>query len=340
MKVDLAYFELPFHLPYKVGTTVVPVRRGVMVRKMQGKRAGFGEIAPLPGLHRETLEMAVECLREAVRMNTAPLLPSAAFGLSCAVETAAANPRYGLADPARQSDIGVNALFVGKTADVKNAVREGRFDGYRTIKVKIGRATWGNDLRMIKALLSEVGGDVRLRLDGNRSMSLDDAASLLRKLDPDRIEYVEEPLKNQSELSELGRRVGMPMAIDESLTVGDVLDEVLGAPEVEVQVVRPSLLGTLEEVESVVTRGRIHGMDTVLSTALDSSYTIALVARMAGALGVGDRDHGLATASMFSKDIVEPPRIVRGRMLIAATLPVPQLDFVPIDDFKLGAALS
>ena len=125
------------------------------------------------------------------------------------------------------------------------------------------------------------------------------------------------------------------MGIDESLHLGVPVEEVLGAPGVEVQIVKPSLIGTLEEVESVVTQGRIHGMDTVLSTAVDTSYTIALVARMAHSLGVGDRDHGLGTACLFASDVVTPNPIIQGRMKIKLTLPTPNLVFVPADQFTL-----
>ena len=76
-------------------------------------------------------------------------------------------------------------------------------------------------------------------------------------------------------------------------------------------------------------------MDTVLSTAVDTSYTIALVARMAHSLGVGDRDHGLGTACLFASDVVTPNPIIQGRMKILLTLPTPNLVFVPSDQFNL-----
>ncbi len=335
MKVDLAYFEIPFRRPYIVGTGTLQTRRGVMVRIRDGKRTGFGEVAPLQGFHRETLAQALSSLKEAIESESMPMCRSAAFGLSCAVETAAANPRYGFSDPAPTTDIGINAFFSGGAREAKVAFNAGQFDGFQTIKVKIGRGKPVDDLRTINTILSLVDPEVRIRLDGNRTMSLAVAERLLSRIDSSRIEYVEEPLKDHADLSELARRVGLVMAIDESLHLGGPIEDVLGAPGVEVQVVKPSLLGGLEEVESVVTRGRIYGLDTVLSTAIDTSYTIALVARMAGALGVGDRDHGLGTAGLFTSDVIAPAPIVQGRMQIGATLQMPDLQFVPITQFEL-----
>ncbi len=337
MNVDLAYFEIPFRKPYRIGSGSISARRGIMVRRKVGLRFGYGEVAPLLGFHRETLDQALSSLRESVSNNATPMCPSAAFGLSCAIETASANPRYGFSDPAPESDLGINAFFAGGSRDAKVAFTAGQFDGFQTIKIKIGRGKPVDDLRTINTILELVGPDVRIRLDGNRTMTLEVAERLLSRIDPDRIDYVEEPLINHADLSELSRRVGMVMAIDESLHLGVPIEEVVGAPGVEVQIVKPSLIGTLEEVESVVTQGRIHGMDTVLSTAVDTSYTIALVARMARSLGVGDRDHGLGTASLFASDVVLPAPIIRGRMKISLTLPVPNLQFTPIAQFTLPA---
>lgn len=337
MNFDLAFFELPFKKPYVVGSVSIPTRQGVMVRCTRGSRVGYGEVAPLAGFHRETLPEALSCLQEAIRNHSTPMVRSAAFGMSCAIETAAANKRFGFGDPAPATSVGINAFFSGGARDAKVAFTAGAFDGFRTIKIKIGRGKPVDDLRTINTILGLVDDDVRIRLDGNRMMSLSTAERLLSRLDASRIDYVEEPLQDHADFSELSRRVGMVMAIDESLHLGLPIEEVLGAPGVEVQVVKPSLLGALEEVESVVTRGRIHGMDTVLSTAVDSSYTIALVARMATALGIGDRDHGLGTAGLFAADVVEPAKVIAGQMTISPTLPVPALAFVPAANFVLPA---
>ena len=335
LTIELAYFELPFKGPYKVGTESIGSRRGIMVRKTHGKRVGYGEVSPMPGIHRETLEQALASLQEGIRNHSSPMMPSAAFGLSCATETAGANTRFGLGALAEPSEIGVNALFAGGAREARVAFAAGEFAGFKTIKLKIGRAKPVDDLRLVNAVLEMVGPEVRLRLDANRRMTLAVAERLLSRLDATRIEYVEEPLLDHEDLSELARRVNIPMAIDESLHTASALEHVLGAPQIEVQVVRPSLIGGLEEVESVITRGRINGMDTVLSTALESSYTIALVSRLASSMGVGDRDQGLGTAALFARDLVAPTPIVGGRMTVRGALPVPQLDFVAASAFTL-----
>lgn len=342
--VELASYELPLRRTFRTSKGDVKVRQGVLVRATLNGRSGYGEVAPLPGFHAETLAEAVADLRAAIASGSAPRLPSSAFGLSCAMAELRRDRRFGFGPVARGATLGVNAVFSGSARDAERAIAERAFEGFRVVKVKIGRSRPAEDLRIIHALMEGLGEDVKLRLDANRALTLATAERLLRRVDASRIEYVEEPLQDARELSELSRRVGMPMAIDEALHDPALREAVYGAPGIEVQVVKPSLVGPVEEIESVVTNGRIHGMDTVFSTALESSLTVAIVSRLALAFPCGSRDHGLSTPGLFQRDIADMPPIVGGRMEVPAELPVPRADaglaFAPADSFELPVALS
>ena len=67
-----------------------PSRTRIAVRIVDGAHAGFGECAPLAGLHRESIDECVEAIERwsdgEVDLDEMP--PSAAFAASCAIETA------------------------------------------------------------------------------------------------------------------------------------------------------------------------------------------------------------------------------------------------------------
>lgn len=342
--IELAQYELPLRRTFSTSRGDVKVRHGVLVRATLNGRSGYGEVAPLPGFHKESLAGALSSLREAIASGNTPSAPSAAFGLSCAMAELRRDKRFGFGPVARGATVGVNAVFSGSARDAERAIAAGEFAGFRTIKVKIGRSRPAEDLRLVNALLEGLPDGVRLRLDANRSLTLANAERLLRRIDASRIEYVEEPLQDARELSELSRRVGIPMAIDEALHDPEVRDAVYGAPGIEVQVVKPSLVGPVEELESVVTAGRIHGMDTVFSTALETSLTVAIVSRFALTFACGTRDHGLATPGLFLRDIADAPVIRDGRLDVPAELPVPRadagLEFVPAASFTLRETVT
>jgi len=328
---SVAWYELPLRTPFPAGGSLVRVRRGAILRIEDGERTGYGELAPLAGLHRESLQDALEGVQEATVSGSMPMAPSASFALSCAQATLEHERRYGFGR-SNQSGVGVNAVFSGDAAAARAAIERGDFTGYRTVKVKVGLGKVADDAALISAMLDGLDPSVRLRLDGNRRLTLTSAVRMMKRLDAERIEYMEEPLRNPLELPELSRRTGITMAIDESLHEPQHREALVGAPGVEVQVLKPSLLGALVEVEHAVTRGRIHGMDTVLSSCLESSYTLALLARLAAVTATGGRDHGLASASLFEFDVVEQAPVREGRMEIAPALPNPKLSFVPLKE--------
>ncbi|MSR18660.1 MAG: o-succinylbenzoate synthase [Phycisphaerales bacterium] len=330
-RIDVSRYRLPFRRAVMVAGVPMAERVGAMIRLTDPQgRVGFGEIAPLQGRHLETLDESLVSLKEGLSRGRPPTCPSAVFGLSCARAMAAREESLGLGTPPKGASIGINALFTGGAAEAQKMTREGLFAGFKTVKVKIGRARIIDDHAVIHALLEGLDSEVRLRLDGNRSFTLRIAQNLFKRLDLSRIEYVEEPLINPLELPDLHRLTGVTIAADESCANPKEREFVLGSPGIEVQVLKPSLLGTLDDVLDLITIGRIHGMDTVLSTAFESSFTIAMIARLASVASTGGRDHGLGTQGIFTQEFVDPWPIVEGRLQIDLPLPVPRLEFQPL----------
>ncbi|MBM4110105.1 MAG: o-succinylbenzoate synthase [Phycisphaerae bacterium] len=241
---SVGWYELPLRTPFPAGKEMVQVRRGAILRVEEGGQIGYGEIAPLAGLHRETLQDALEGVQEAACSGSMPMSPSAAFGLSCAQATMTHDRRFGFAR-SEHSGVGVNAVFSGDAAAASVAIERGDFTGFRTVKVKVGLGKVADDAALIRAMLDGLDPSVRLRLDGNRRLTLTSAARMMKRLDAGRIEYMEEPLRDPLELPELSRRTGIPMAIDESLYEPEHRESLVGAPGVEVQVIKPSLLGAV-----------------------------------------------------------------------------------------------
>ena len=88
MNLEMLRVSLPVRAPARqiVG---VDAREIIFVAARDQECIGFGECAPLPGLHSETLEFCMESIEHwsngMGEMNA--LAPCAAFALSCAMET-------------------------------------------------------------------------------------------------------------------------------------------------------------------------------------------------------------------------------------------------------------
>lgn len=284
-------------------------------------RVGFGECAPLAGLHRESLGEAIEALEAwsdgACDLDELP--PSAAFAASTAC---AMLDGFGVKACAAAK---VAAFFPGGLADLDERV-VAAFADASVIKLKIGRA----DVAEERSLLSrafEAWPSARFRLDGNRRMEFDACVALLRGLEVGRIEYLEEPLSDPSTLTGLSRATGVPIALDELVADGSPeamrLRHALSPAEgVAAWVLRMSAIGSLEAVRACAHEAAQRGVDVVLSTAYESSFSLRVAVHLAASLPNARRAHGIGTATLLSEDSCEPARPVRGE-ITGDPLPVP-----------------
>jgi mandelate racemase len=67
--------------------------------------------------------------------------------------------------------------------------------GFRGVKLKVGRADPGADLRAIRAVRGAVGDDVELMVDFNQSLSVEEALERLPGLDAEGLAWIEEPTR-------------------------------------------------------------------------------------------------------------------------------------------------
>jgi len=284
-------------------------------------RVGFGECAPLAGLHRESLGEAIEALEEwsdgACDLDELP--PSAAFAASTAC---AILDGFGVQACAAAK---VAAFFPGGLVDLDERV-VAAFADASVIKLKIGRATIAEERAFLSRAL-EAWPSARFRLDGNRRMELDACVALLRGLDRDRIEYVEEPLADPSALAALARATGMPVALDElvvdrSPEARRLRDALSPDDGVIAWVLRMSAIGSIEKIRARADEAAQRGVDVVLSTAYESSFSLRVAVHLAASLPNARRAHGIGTATLLSEDSCEPARPVRGE-ITGDPLPVP-----------------
>ncbi|MDZ4830945.1 MAG: o-succinylbenzoate synthase [Phycisphaerae bacterium] len=286
---------------------------------------GVGEVAPMPGLHAESVDDCIALLRRFGSAGVERFPPSLAFGVSCALALANGEPT--LVAPLAPT-VGVNALFSGNTDDAARAIADGRFAGYRTVKVKISSA---DDRATVLALVRGLPESTRLRLDANRALGFDAALALVDGIAPERVDYLEEPLSDPLLLPQLHFATGHAIALDESLLERDLRSALETAPGVTTHVLKPSLHGSLERVRERAERTARQTLRTTLSNAFESAYTLRLLARLATWLPNAAGDHGLGTAGFLVGDPVAPLVVQGGRVSTQDPIEAPPLSFVPIE---------
>lgn len=316
-------FEVAGALPADAAHAAAwPERKGLLLElEDRDGRIGQGEASPLPGFSRDALEdVRTELLRVAWRSlpelevgSELEVGPGLEVGPDLADRLAGSLAEAGLRTPAARfaaetalldllgqaSGLPVHVLIrhrppeaawrvpiaalLGTEAEAASRKVE---QGYRTLKLKVGRAP-SEELARLAGLRAELGEEVGLRADANRSLpSLTVEAWLAGAADL-RLEFVEEPVPPEV-LAGLPPSP-VPLALDESLSPGDdsALARTLGAGGYRYLVLKPAYHGGLMRCLRLAAFARSSGVLPVVSHLLDGPVALAAATELALALGPG-----------------------------------------------------
>ncbi len=298
-------YRLPYIHPLRFGTRQYDAREGLLLRIGDG----WGEIAPLPGFSKETLEEAIDeaqaaCTALAAGQQSDPTWPSVQFGFDCAQRQWPRSP------PTLPRSY---PLLQGSPADLLRRWREespsgclGRADP-RTVgklKLKVARHPAREELDLIRFLKANLPG-VRLILDANQGWQPDAALAFCRELDPAHIEYLEEPCSSFAATAAVARATGIGIALDEILAQGQPWEPV---PELRALIIKPTLIGSLHRCTQLVDQARQAGLQVVVSSSYESGLGLGQLRHLAAEWAPGQAP-GLDTARALAADLLD----LRGR---------------------------
>lgn len=255
--IERLAYTLPLVGPLKLGMHAVRERRGWLLRR----GTNVADVCPLPGFSWEALD-EVEAAFESEEEPPASL-EWARHALELSGESTVRTVGLVLPD-------GVPA------------------PGFSCVKVKVGRRELDQELELVAGLRDR---GVRLRLDGNRTLTLE-AAKRLADAAGDALEFLEEP--TAAALLERSAQE-FPVAIDESLMH---LEEV--PPGVAAIVLKPTILGTARTHHFLRIAGE-RALPVVISSAFESAVGRADLVRFAARVAP-DVAHGLGTGPAFAED--------------------------------------
>jgi O-succinylbenzoate synthase len=257
--------------------------------------AGWGEYSPLPGYL---------CDPTAARR--------------------AAEEAAGVPWPAPVRDtVAVNALVPALSPEAAaQAAAEAASAGIGTVKVKVGTGA-AADLDRVAAVRAAVGPAMRIRLDANGAWDLEEASAVVPRLAAYDIELVEEPVSGLDELARLRRRVGVPVAADESLRSLEDARRLarIGAADAVVLKVQP--LGGVRAALAVAEAAEVP---VIVSSMLETSIGLAAGLALAACLPELHYACGLGTATLLAADVVNEPLVpVNGSLEVRRPEPDPRL---------------
>jgi o-succinylbenzoate synthase len=297
-------------------------RRGWLVVVERDGVRGIGEASPLPGFGDGGGGGAGRGDGGGGDGDSPDDLAAAAairFGLETAMMDLESRRRgVPLADllaPSPAARVPVNAVVADAVGAAAAVAR-----GIATLKLKVG-GDHARTLATVRAIAAAAPG-AALRLDANQSWPLDEVERRLAELAAlaVAIEYVEEPAAGlAARLAARGTSFALPVALDESLAASDRawLDAALASGAVAAIVLKPTVLGGLEACLALAARARAHGVDAVVTHALDGPVAAAAAAELARALSPA-RAVGLDHHVTLDAWPVRAPQLVDGAVVAAA----------------------
>ena len=324
---ELFRYSLPLKEPLLMLGLELTERKGLILRFSEMSRKsstaeiiGEGEIAPLPGLHPESLSKAESQIHEflssgSTSLSETPnkLSASVRFGLDMALRTMFPSSKEtsgqdycGAENKNHLKSIPVNGLLTasGKKLELDSELL--RESGFKAVKIKVGRQSVKEDIERVKLARRILGDQITIRLDANRSWEWNDALEFAHSVKEYRIEYCEEPLSNFQKMEELHEQTEIPLALDETLWKNPD-PETLPKKGISTLILKPGILGGWTKTKLWVDFAQMHKMKVVISSSFESGLGLNWLAFMSAKLIKQQIPAGLDTAKWFQQDLIDPP---------------------------------
>lgn len=337
MQMTYSAFELIFKKPFITSKKVLDKRKGFLIKISDGRQSGFGECAPFPEFGSETLEDAAKKLNNfKLKMNLNPSdfagnlqislkelddypslkhgIEQALFNLICKKTNISLNE---LLNVSSSSEIFVNAVigFLSPTESVKTCSKLLK-EGYETIKIKVGRDDYADDVRVIKSIRDKLGYDFKIRIDANGKWNLTSAIKILESLEKYKIEYAEQPVYSIEDFLRLKEKIDIPVAADESIRKVKDAEIFINKNAADVLILKPMMLGGLLSTLNIIELCKKNKINVVITSSFESSLGRSS-AIFAASTATNKIAHGLGTAKYFVKDLFpDPYRINQGKIIL------------------------
>lgn len=340
-------FRIPFLNPFTFAGTSIKERSGFYLSlKTPDNLSVQGETAPLEGMSLETIRRTKHDLVETrsylkdlkVPLEKDELLDmlrhdphilnlcaSVRFGVESAILTLAArSANQSLAEflGAELKDVQTAVLLQGTHQEVMADFRKFSGQGIKVFKLKVGDRNIALDVKKVQDIRVLLEQESYLRLDGNRGWNFKEACIFAQLVGNQRIDFIEEPINDVTQLDAFYQETRMRVALDETLSVvrcgirapGRCTSPLAEHEGVIAYVLKPMILGlvpTLDWIEEA----KLLKRKAIISSAFESPVGFKVLANLACLSG---QIAGLGTERWLKgiKPIVDEQGMIKKEFLV------------------------
>jgi o-succinylbenzoate synthase len=339
-ELELTYspYRLILNTAFETSRGKISERKGFIISlKSENGKTGLGDAAPFPEFGSESYEETDEALNKIelkINLDLGDLrkslkyifrnyeaFPALRHGLEQALLNLICNERnLSLSEVLKlklKDEIFVNAAIGFLSAEETYLkVKDLKVKGFNTIKIKVGRSKFEEDLEILKAARNAAGSDIKVRVDVNGKWDLDCAIKNLKQLEELDIEYAEQPANSIEDFIEIKKETSILIAADESIRNYISAKAFILGNAVDIIVLKPMLIGGLVPTLEIIELAEKYKVIPVITSSFESAIGRANLV-IAAASVKADIAHGLAVSKYFEQDITNDKfPIVSGKISI------------------------
>ena len=287
LKFQFDIYQRRFKQPLRTNHGIWQIREGIIISLMN--RAGIigkGEIAPLPWFGSETMSQAIEfCkqLGEAIERKDIIAIPDTLPSCQFALESAWLDLNCDRSDSEINlvKDLDYCYLLPAGKQALTTWQNIYRAKTASTFKWKIGVYPLATELEILEQLIDTFPGKIKLRLDANGGLNLQQAKQLLSLTDTlGAIEFIEQPLppNNFADLLQLSQEYTTPLALDESIASFTQLQQAYQQKWQGVYIIKAAIMGFPLRLKEFC---QDNNLDVVFSSVFETDIGRNAVLKMA-----------------------------------------------------------
>ncbi len=291
---------------------------------------GIGECSILSGLSPESGLDMTETIRKSIHefnqnghegFTVSDQLPALRFAFETAMRdftTGGQQVPYPSSFTQGKAAIPINGLIWMNNIPTMLDEFKQKVHKYPCIKIKVGALDVNDEIQMLESIRASHGQEFEIRLDANEAFELEEALSFLHKIAHLNIHSIEQPIKRKrwKEMAELVTISPIDIALDEELigvTKDEDREQLLNQIKPAYIIIKPSLIGGLEETKKWTELCVKHQIDWWVTSALESNIGLNAIAQWSF-LNATDRPQGLGTGQLFENNINSPLFIADGHL--------------------------
>lgn len=311
-------YELSFRNQFKTSTDTLKLRK-VFILELRDESGNsfWGEAAPLPQFHSESYDevenelknfsgkQVFECSNSLIELfgyvSSLTLLPTVRFAFEQVFMNCLLNHNINSSiDLPASKEINVNALMgLSNFESSKRRIRQLISLGYNVIKLKTRDEDFYELYELIAWVVGELNAKLKFRIDPNGSWDMKKTILRSKKLEYFPIEYIEQPVKESTDLINLSFDSPIPIAADESVRNIKDVDKLLADSKIKFFVIKPMLFGGIQNIFKLSDMIKDKNVNIIISSSLESNVGRRHLVLSSSIIN-NDLAHGLGTSEMFT----------------------------------------